>query len=81
LQQASSMRMVHWLIISLSLALTISAWAISQNQLNQKIKNKFEREANQIIFQIKERMELYQNALSGGIALMDVDQDYINSQQ
>lgn len=81
LQKASSMHLLHWLIISLSMALTISAWVISKNQLNHKIKNKFEREANQIIFQVKEKMELYQNALLGGVALMDVHQGYINSQQ
>ena len=81
LQQASSMHLVHWLILSLSAALTISAWAISKNQLNQRIETKFDRESALIISQVQERMSLYQNALWSGVALMDVHEGYIDTQQ
>ena len=81
LQRASSMHWVHWLILSLSVALTLSAWAISKNQLNQKIETQFDREAAQIISQVQERMSLYQNVLWSAVALMDVHEGLINTQQ
>tara|TARA_R110002049_G_scaffold276106_2_gene454232 strand:- start:2462 stop:4255 length:1794 start_codon:yes stop_codon:yes gene_type:complete len=81
LQRASEMHWIHWLILSLSIALTITAWAISKNQLNQRIEAQFDRESAQIISQVQERMGLYQNALWSGVALMDVHDGYLNTQQ
>lgn len=81
LQRASEMHWIHLLILSLSIALTITAWAISRNQLNQRIETQFDRESAQIISQVQERISLYKNALWGGVALMDVHEGYIDSQQ
>lgn len=81
LQRAGSMHAIHWLIVLLSIVLTISAWAISKNQLNQKIEAQFSRETDQVISLVKERMALYENVLWSSAALMDVHGGYIDTQQ
>lgn len=81
LHKASSMHAVHWIIVFLSIILTISAWLISKNQLNQKNETQFSRETDKVISQVIERMALYENVLWSSAALMDVHEGYINSQQ
>jgi signal transduction histidine kinase len=81
LKRASSLNWIHWLIIILSVLLTISAWAISKNTLHQKIEAQFSRETDLVITQVKERMALYENALWSAVALMDVFNGHVNSKQ
>jgi len=71
LVRAGSIHWVHWLIITFSVLLTISAWYFSKQQLAQKVEQQFHREADQAVELVKERMELYANALWGGVALID----------
>jgi len=77
LTQAANMHLVHWLVITLSALLTLGAWYYSSEQLSQKVEVKFNREADQVVALIKERMELYENALWGGVALIDSNQGNI----
>ena len=81
LQRASAMHWAHWTILALSMSLTIAAWLISKDQINQKVEAQFNRESAQIVSQVQERMALYQNALWGGVALMDVHNGYIDVKQ
>lgn len=78
---AGQMHLVHWLIIFLSIVLTFSAWYYSKSQLNQKLEAKFQRNAEQVVNLVKERMGLYENALWGGVAFIDsVDNDITYTQ-
>lgn len=69
--QAGQMHIVHWLIVLLSIVLTLTAWHFSRSQLNQKLEAKFERNAAQVVNLVKERMKLYENALWSSVAFID----------
>jgi signal transduction histidine kinase len=71
LLKAGQMNLVHWLIVILSIVITLTAWYYSKSQLNQKLEAKFERNAEQVVSLVKERMKLYENALSSGVAYID----------
>ncbi|OUR65717.1 histidine kinase [Methylophaga sp. 42_25_T18] len=81
LVNAGSMHWVHWLVVLLSVVVTIVAWSFTKEQLNQKIEAKFLRESEQVIELVKERMALYENALWSGVALMDVNTAGVSHQQ
>ena len=81
LVQAGRMNAVHWLIILLSVVLTLSAWFYSQLQQTQKLELKFDREAEQVVNLVKERMTLYENVLWGGVAYIDAVDTDINHLQ
>ena len=74
LLRASDFHLMHWLVVILSILLTLGAWSFSKDQLNQKIKGQFNREADQAVELVKERMGLYENALWAGVALIDSNQ-------
>ncbi|GAA4652762.1 hypothetical protein GCM10023116_50460 [Kistimonas scapharcae] len=71
LEKGTRLHLPHWAIIFLSLFLTFGAWYFSSQQVQQKNKTKFDQEAERIISLVKERMQLYENALWGGAALID----------
>jgi len=75
------MHFIHWLIIFLSVILTFSAWYYSQHQIRQKLEVKFQREAEQVVSLVKERMALYENALQSGVAYMDSIATEVNADQ
>ena len=81
LEQGGRLHFVHWLVISLSLFLTVAAWYFSSEQILQKNKAKFDREADQVIRLVKERMELYEHALWGGVALIDSNNGEMSYEQ
>ncbi len=58
----------HWLVISASLLLTIIAWKVSDNQIQEKRKVLFEIQSEQLLEQISERMAHYEVALKVGAA-------------
>lgn len=69
--KAGSLHWVHWVVVALSLLLTFGAWYFSKQQLAEKIEQQFQRQANQVVELVQERMELYENALWGGVSLID----------
>jgi len=80
LEKAGTLHWFHWLIVVLSICLTFAAWYFSKNQLREKQAIRFEREADQMVELILERMIKYEDALWGGVALVhtlgdDVDYD------
>lgn len=88
LEKAGNVHWFHWGIVVLSLLLTISAWYFSKKQLLEKQAIRFERESDQVVELVLERMKKYEDALWGGVALIhtlggDVDYDrwliYANS--
>ena len=66
--RAGRLHWVHWLIVGLSLLLTLLAWHFSRTQLYEKNKNQFEYESQQVVGGIVERMQKYEDALWSGVA-------------
>jgi CHASE1-domain containing sensor protein len=55
-------------VIILSVVVTLSVWYFSKLQFEEKVKARFDREAEQTITLVAERMEKYEDALWGGVA-------------
>ncbi|MFT5852055.1 MAG: signal transduction histidine kinase [Colwellia sp.] len=81
LVHAGKLHTVHWLILSLSILLTISAWYFSSQQATQKINERFKREAAQVIELVKERIALYEQALWGAVAFYHANDYNLNAEQ
>ncbi|MGB7326116.1 MAG: CHASE domain-containing protein [Rubripirellula sp.] len=64
------LRWFHWLVIVFSLGLTFFAWNIARRQQNARVALQFEREAEQTVALIVERMEKYEEALWAGVAFL-----------
>jgi len=73
LEKASSLKLWHSLTILLSIGLTLFAWHYSRTEQQAKIRQQFEREADQVVDLIQERMQRYEDALWGGVAFFDVN--------
>lgn len=73
IEQAGRMHWVHWLVVILSLILTLSAWYISKKTIEEKNKIQFERQANQVIELISERMQKYEDGLWGGVSAIKMN--------
>jgi CHASE1-domain containing sensor protein len=78
LMRAGQMHLIHWLIVLFSVVLTFAAWYYSKSQLNQKLEDRFERNSQQVVNLVKERMMLYENALWSGVAFIDATDTSIN---
>ncbi len=70
----------HWLIILLSLILTIFVYFYTQDQSQKLAKIKFNREANQVVSLIQDRMQKYVDALQGASAYLTAS-DFHTSHQ
>jgi len=79
LERSGTLHWFHWVIVALSLLLTVGAWYFAHTQLEEKIKFQFEREADQVVALIVERMQKYEDGLWSGVGLihtMEDDMDY-----
>ena len=65
---AGTMRWFHWVIVVLSFGLTLLAWKYACNQLDARIRLQFDREADQTVELVRERMRKYEDALWSGVA-------------
>jgi len=59
------------MIVALSLCLTFFAWYYSKRQLHEKLQVQFDRESDQVVELVKERMTKYEDALWGGVAFIE----------
>lgn len=66
---------VHWLVIGLSLVLTLVAWHITRTQIAERVEARFERSSSQVVELIVERMTKYEDALWAGVGVVLVDDD------
>ena len=77
LERAGTIHWFHWVIVLLSLIITISAWYFSNKQIVEKIQIRFEREVSQVKNLILERMQKYEDVLWSGAGFIktvgDVD--------
>jgi len=71
LERAGTTHWFHWLIVGLSLSLTVFAWWYSNRQLQEKVEAQFDREAEQVIDLVRERMQRYEDALWAGTATIN----------
>ena len=78
---ASRFHSIHWLILTLSIILTIGTWYIASEQVNKRVAERFERESLHVIELVKERMQLYEHALWGAVAHLDASEGDITNQQ
>jgi signal transduction histidine kinase len=81
LVHAGKLHSVHWLILSLSIILTVAAWYFSSEQAAQKVEERFKREAAQVIELVKDRITLYEQALWGAIAFHHANDNRIDNVQ
>lgn len=76
--KASGLRSLHWVIIVFSLAVTFATWYITNRQIQDKIDSSFERESEQVVELIKERMQKYEDALWSGVSAIHANGDNIS---
>lgn len=81
LERGGKLHWIHWTVIALSLFATVAVWYFSKEQLAQKNMERFDREAERVVALVKERMELYENALRGAVALIDTHHGEISLNQ
>jgi signal transduction histidine kinase len=81
LQKAASLHWFHWVIVSLSLVVTLCAWYFTQNQVREKREQQFEREADSLQSQVEERMRKYEDALWAGVAVYDTYGESVTREQ
>lgn len=62
----------HSFVIFLSITVTVSAWFVSKESIEEKIQNQFDREASQVVDLVKERMQKYEDALWAGVSTIMV---------
>jgi signal transduction histidine kinase/CheY-like chemotaxis protein len=67
-KKGTALHWYHWMVVLLSILLTLFAWYFSKNQVNEKNKIQFLREADQVVELISERMKKYEDGLWGGVA-------------
>lgn len=65
---SSRLNWYHWLVIALSLLLTLFAWNIAKQQAQENNQAQFDYQAQQIVSLIQERMVKYEEALWAGVA-------------
>lgn len=73
--------LLHLAIIGLSLAMTISAWLYSKQQVDSRIENRFNAARDQTIGLIVDRMSRYEDALWSGVAAIRAQGGEISHQE
>ena len=68
LQRAGTLHWLHWVVVLLSLLVTIAAWRFSSLQVAERTESKFEREARHVLDLVRERMRKYEDALWSGVS-------------
>ena len=59
-----------WLVLGLSLTLTVLAWVVADHATTETARQKFTAEAQEAALLIKNRMRDYEQALRGGVSLI-----------
>ncbi len=64
-------RFTAWVVLLISLAITLIAWKISNDSAEQRTLERFKFQVNEAQFAIEQRMIDYQQVLRGGLALFE----------
>ncbi|MGB7323565.1 MAG: CHASE domain-containing protein [Rubripirellula sp.] len=81
LERTGSFQWFHWLVIGLSLGLTLFAWHYARVQQDAKIQLQFDREADQAVSLVVDRMRTYEEALWSGVAFVTTIEGEIDHQK
>lgn len=68
---ASRISLLHVIVVTLSMALTFSAWYFSKTQAEIRIEQRFDASRDHIVGLIRDRMIKYEDALWAGVAAME----------
>lgn len=71
LERSGSLRWFHWAIILASFVLTFGAWSLAKTQHKMQIKERFDREAQQIVELLEDRLQQYEGFLESGAAAIE----------
>lgn len=74
-----SLSLVHWLVVALSLILTLSAWQISSGIADERAKLKFGHEVRQLNGLLRDRMRVYEFALISGTGAIKASGGEVNN--
>lgn len=72
LQDAGRLKWHHWAIIAFSFLLTLAAWQYTLTQNEEKTQARFDRQAEQIVDLVTERMSKYEDVLLSSVAAVSV---------
>ncbi len=72
LEQSGSLHWYHWLVVGLSLVITLTAWHFTVTEHQQRVDELFERQTSQLVERVEERMEKYEEALWAGVSHLSV---------
>lgn len=64
---------MHWLIVGTSFLITLLAWYGSQYIVTERASQRFEREADQIVERVTERLQRYEDALWAAAAAVEAN--------
>jgi signal transduction histidine kinase len=73
LARSSRLHAFHWLVVGLSLAITLIAWHVTKRQIEAKARDRFEQASHQVQELITERMRKYEDGLWGGVAAIQAN--------
>ena len=72
--QRFNSELTAWAVLGLSLCLTLLAWAIAQQAVQERVQDRFVHEVDDAKDRIETRMRKYEQALRGGAALFTASQ-------
>ncbi len=81
LERSGRLHWFHWVVVGLSLALTLGAWQFSKKQVHKQVERQFDREYTQVIALVKERMIKYEDALWAGVGLYSASSQGVDLDQ
>lgn len=63
----------HWLVLLLSLAATLAASFVTRHEIDEKVEANFDRQSEQAVSLILERLQKYEDGLWGGVAAIEAN--------
>lgn len=81
LRTSAQLRIWHWLVLAASMFLTLMAWYFTKQQIEEKTRNAFDRQATQVIDLLSERMVKYEDALWSGVAAIKANGGDVNHKE
>ncbi len=81
LRKSARLRIWHWGILAASMCLTLMAWFFTSQQIDEKTRNAFDRQSDQVIDLIYERMVKYEDALWSGVAAIKANGGDVNQKE
>ncbi|MEL7296250.1 MAG: CHASE domain-containing protein [Pseudomonadota bacterium] len=72
LQRRSHLRLWQWVVVLLSVGLTLVVWRYLDGRVREDNQALFEREAQHVIAIVTDRLHTYEEALRGGVSAIDM---------